>query len=386
MSKARRKTSGIFWVAAFIIGAVLWAKQGRHSEPQPVSREVVAADTREMGGAQDTAKGLSLTAMYLIPFIAVTLGTVKGARWAGIAIPQWTLTKLRRREQPEDDETNEPDTDLMGREDEMFLGYDAKTGEPVYAPRRLVASAAVGGESGAGKTSWALQLIMDRFEAGARVVVIDPDAKNAEFGLGSRLGPLTACLVGGKVAQSAEEIKAVLDIVERDFAAQQDGGEVFETLVVIDEWMMLLLNPELKKRLQRLIKQLAVQGRKWGLSVFLLAQDWKDGTSGMIRDMLVTRVLFRMARNQASLCAKRGGFVPVDTPGLEPGEFYWISADAPTGRRVRGINPTVDQVKALAARLAARTPVPALVGGAAPETLWDEADMVSLRVVTDDER
>jgi hypothetical protein len=376
---------GVFWTVAVVVGAILVARSGRPATPKPAGPVVV--EDRKLGTAIDYAKGVSTFAVVLFPAIGVALLTVKGARWAGVAIPQWVTPRLRRRERVEVKPGAAEVERLMGRPDEVFLGFDPKTGEPVYAPRATVASAAVGGESGSAKTTWALQLIMDRFEAGAKVAVIDPDAKNVDFGLGARLGPLTRFLIGGKVAQTPDEINAVLDVVERDFAEQQIGGAIFETLVVFDEWMVLLLNKDLKARLQRIVSQLAVQGRKWGLSVYLLAQNWKDGTSGMIRDMLVTRVLFRMAKNQAVLCSKKGGFQPADTPALKTGEFYWISPDAVDGRRVQGTNPTADQVAALAARLAEREPVPVLVGGGPEvEGEWDAADIPTLKVVRDDDR
>lgn len=215
----------------------------------------------------------------------------------------------------------------VGRGQPLLLGHDLETGEGVWGDWRDLYSAGLGGKQGSGKSWTAASLISQSLLGGARVIIGDPHAGDAES-LITRLEPLLPA-----VELTADDDRAILEsarYAHDEFQRRKAAAKAHQpydqrpVILVIDEWTSLLRG-ELGDELPPLLAALTTEGRKYGVNALLLAQRWEAAAAGGsdVRNTLTAHYVHRMRGDEARMMTGlRASALPDDTLALQPGQAY----------------------------------------------------------------
>lgn len=249
----------------------------------------------------------------------------------------------------------------IGRGQPLLLGLDVATGEGAWGDWKDLYSAGLGGKQGSGKSWTAASLISQSLLGGARVVLADPHAGDAES-LVTRLEPLLpfAELVAEDDRATLEAARYVHDEFQRRKAAAKarQSYDSRPMVLVIDEWTSLLRG-EAADELPPLLAALTTEGRKYGCNALLLAQRWEAAAAGGsdVRNTLTAHYVHRMRGDEARMMTGlRASALPDDTLALQPGQAYLFD----TKGNIRKVATPLMNAADLAR-------VAQLLGGAAPD-------------------
>jgi hypothetical protein len=206
----------------------------------------------------------------------------------------------------------------------IVLGLDPSTNAPIIGAWRDLYSCGLGGLQGSGKSWSAAALLAQSALSGARLVICDPHAGDAES-LAARVAPLAPALHCA-IADDEPTIAAALDLAADELARRKRGqGERWPLIVAIDEWGALRRGP-LAERLPALVEDFTTEGRKLNCHVMLLGQRWDKSAVGAFRNTLASAYIHRMRPDEARmLSGLRASDLPGDVLQLAPGAAYLVS-------------------------------------------------------------
>lgn len=206
----------------------------------------------------------------------------------------------------------------------LLLGFDAASGQAIKGSWKDLYSCGLGGMTGSGKSWAAAFLVGQSAAAGARLIVIDPHAGDAES-LATRIAALESAFMCD-VAQTPDQITAALKLASDKLEARKAGrGGSWPLLLVVDEWTSLLRG-SLGDLLTRTALDVAEQGRKFGVFALLAAQAWQIDAAGPVRDRLASHYVLRQRPDQVRYqLGLRGGQLPLDVRFLQDAEAYMLT-------------------------------------------------------------
>jgi hypothetical protein len=216
------------------------------------------------------------------------------------------------------------DQGAIGQGRPLLLGYDAATGMPIEGSWERLYTAGIGGLQGSGKTWAAVFLLAQSALQGAKFIICDPHAHDAQS-LAARLAPLRSALLCD-VASDDKAILAALQLADSKLQGRKSGQIAgrWPIVVAIDEWLALRRG-KLADQLPPLVEGYSTEGRKLGCYALLLAQRWDKDAVGDFRNTLASSYVYRMRADEARMMTGlRGAAVPDDTIGLAPGECYLL--------------------------------------------------------------
>lgn len=205
----------------------------------------------------------------------------------------------------------------------MLLGY--ADGAPVVGSWLDLYSCAVGGLSGSGKSWTACFLAAQAALYGARIVLLDPHADNAES-LAQRLAPMRGRFVC-EVATTPVEMRRAVDLVADELERRKAGARGDGWIVIADEFSALQRGG-LAEPLGRLVEGLGQEGRKLHLYGLICGQVWSATRSGgsELRDSLASAYVHRLRPAQARmLTGLTADELPADLLSLPAGAAYLLS-------------------------------------------------------------
>ncbi len=214
----------------------------------------------------------------------------------------------------------------------VTYGQDVGTGQPVTDDR--VRSLLVGGIPGSGKSTFVCLVVAQLVQRGAGVSLGDPHAGHPES-LADRLAALG---IRPTVESEPRHILALVATAAHEIQARKVGHPAAHpVIVVVDELpeQIRLLGDRDRERLREALEVLGFSGRKFGVSVILLAQSWTRATIGgtAVRNLVPAAAIFRMRRDEAltmsGLTADRW---PDDPLNLPPGEAYLVGVGSDIAR------------------------------------------------------
>jgi hypothetical protein len=231
----------------------------------------------------------------------------------------------------------------------LVLGVDAQTGELVSGSFKSLYSVGVGGLQGSGKTWTAASILAQSATHGARLVICDPHAGDAES-----LALRVAGLAPAFLCDVAEDDRAILDalkLADDELQARKKGAPArWPLIVAIDEWSSLRRG-KLAQLLPVLVEDFSTEGRKFNCHVALLGQRWDKASVGDFRNTLASAFVHRLRPDEARmLTGLPAGVLPNDTMGLAPGESYLVDTRGQL-RRVVTPHLTVDDIAEVGRRL-----------------------------------
>ena len=214
------------------------------------------------------------------------------------------------------------DAGTIGAGQPLCLGYDA-SGQAIRGSWNDLYSCGVGGMTGSGK-SWLIAFLAGQSAAaGARIILIDPHAGDAES-LANRLAGLAPSFVCD-VASTPGEIESALQLAASKLENRRNGrGGNWPLLLICDEWTSLLRG-KLEGLLTATALDIAEQGRKFGVFAILAAQAWQVAAAGEVRDRLASHYVLRTRGSQFRYQTGLMGAAPADTLTLAAGQAYMLS-------------------------------------------------------------
>ncbi|HEU4329416.1 MAG TPA: hypothetical protein VFS21_40135 [Roseiflexaceae bacterium] len=239
-----------------------------------------------------------------------------------------------------------------GRKQPILLGLDAATGAPITGTWRELYSAGLGGLQGSGKTWTAATLLAQSALNGARLIIADPHAGDAES-LAQRCAPLAPALLCD-IAEDDRAILRALELAQDELERRKTGksAERWPLIIAIDEWTALRRG-ELGERLPEIVESIATEGRKLEIHALLLAQRWDKESAGGFRNTLSAAYIHRMRPAEARmLTGLPASYLPADVLQLAPGSAYLLSTRGELRRVVTPLTTPAD-LAAVGARLQA---------------------------------
>lgn len=212
----------------------------------------------------------------------------------------------------------------IGRGNPLLLGYDASTGDPIEGSWLQLYSTAVGGLSGSGKTWTATFLAAQAALFGARIVLLDPHAGNAES-LAARLDPMRGRYLCEPASEPGAQ-RAAVALVANELERRKAGGRGEPWLFIADEFSAMQRGA-LAEPLAALVEALGQEGRKLGMYGMVCGQVWSATRAGgtELRDSLASAYVHRLRPAQARMLT---GLTAADLPGdlieLPPGCAYLL--------------------------------------------------------------
>lgn len=205
----------------------------------------------------------------------------------------------------------------------LLLGIDAESGEPVTGSFKSLYSMGVGGLQGSGKTWTAASLLAQSALHGARLVVCDPHAGDAES-LAARVSGLAPAFLCD-VAEDDKAIFHALRLASDELKTRRGGApQRWPLIVAVDEWTALRRG-RLAQLLPLVVEDFSTEGRKFNCHVALLGQRWDKASVGDFRNTLASAYVHRLRPDEARmLTGLPAGVLPRDTMGLAPGESYLV--------------------------------------------------------------
>lgn len=214
----------------------------------------------------------------------------------------------------------------IGKGRPILIGYDEQ-GTPVEASWQQLYSAGVGGLQGSGKTWSVVNILAQSVLNNARLVICDLHAGDPES-LATRLAPLERAYLF-EVADSPQATVQAVKRVDERLTARKGGDSSRSVIVlVIDEYTSTIrrLGAE-SEAVADLIANLTSEGRKYGIFVMLLAQNWSTESTGgsQVRNTLASALIHRTRASEARmLTGMTAADLPGDTLQLAPGQFYLL--------------------------------------------------------------
>ncbi len=214
----------------------------------------------------------------------------------------------------------------------VTYGQDVATGQPVTDDR--VRSLLVGGIPGSGKSTFVCLVVAQLVRRGAGVSLGDPHAGHPES-LADRLAVLG---IRPTVESEPRHILALVATAAQEIQARKVGHPAAHpVIVVVDELpeQIRLLGDRDRERLREALEVLGFSGRKFGVSIILLAQSWTRATIGgtAVRNLVPAAAIFRMRRDEAlAMSGIRAESWPDDPLNLPPGEAYLVGVGSDIAR------------------------------------------------------
>jgi hypothetical protein len=230
-------------------------------------------------------------------------------------------------------------------EKKWLLGI--KDGKPDIGLLYDLRSCAFGGTQGQGKSSSMVFHVFQALLNGFVVPVVDPH-KRLQQSLSTRLEAVRSGLYQAKTASEEEEMIAYLQWVDQQLEERLSSGkDVPIIFLVVDELNSLfrrLKSDEHKALLQKILVNIAAEGRKAGIFLIASGQTWSSNTIGGadIRQNFPTRFSHRMEKRQMLLLLDclQSELDTLANPALKPGEGVFFSGN---GELYRMIIPKPEQ-------------------------------------------
>jgi hypothetical protein len=224
----------------------------------------------------------------------------------------------------------------IGQGQPLLLGFAGSEG--LWGGWGDLYSSAIGGLSGSGKSWAACSLLAQSALNGARLLLIDPDASNAES-LAARLSPLAARFICDP-AEDDSDIQTVISLAAREIERRRAAKDERHSplVIAIDEYAALQRGSA-GEALSGLVEDIARRGRRLGVYAMCLSQVWQASRSGggHTRDAFASAYVMRMRAKQASMLT---GLPARDLPGdileLPSGQGYLLTT---RGELVRVAQP-----------------------------------------------
>jgi hypothetical protein len=243
----------------------------------------------------------------------------------------------------------------------LALGFNPQTGAPVYGTLGDLYSTGVGGLPGSGKT-WGVSFLLAQSAAhGARLIICDPHAGDAES-LAARCAGLRA----SHLCEPAEDPRDILTALRlaRDALMSRKRGDRDRTpiIVAIDEWTALYR--ALGDDAAMIIESIVLEGRKLGVFALLAAQLWTKDAAGAFRNALASSYVYRQRKPEAGyLTGLSSAVIPDDVQTLPPGVAYLVPT-AGLPQRIVIPRTTEADIAELGRQASASLPPPGAGGGA----------------------
>lgn len=220
--------------------------------------------------------------------------------------------------------------DLM-RGPGVTYGQDVLTGRPVTDDR--VRSLLVGGIPGSGKSTLVTLVVAQLVNQGASISLGDPHAGHPE----SLANRLEALGVRPQVEEEPRLIKEQVETAALEIQSRKHSTDRRPLVVVVDELpeQIRLLGDRDRARLREALEIIGFGGRKFGVSVILLAQSWTRAVVGgtAVRNLVPAAGIFRMRRDEAlAMSGIRAESWPDDPLSLPPGEAYLVGVSSDISR------------------------------------------------------
>jgi hypothetical protein len=226
--------------------------------------------------------------------------------------------------------------------DGIVYGQRLDTGEPLVEQRVL--SLAIGGRTGAGKTSTALLLAVQYARTGAELRVCDPHSGHPGS-LVTQLERLMSRPTLGWIAETPRETLLLVDEVAEQLERRKAGwrrhnGQQRPLVLLVDEFAenLRLLPPRDRERLLDLIQVIGYSGRKFGVASVLLAQSWLTGGvyTSQVRNPLQAAIVHAMRADEGrALTGLQASAWPSDPMQLPPGEAFTVGIGGSGLLRIR---------------------------------------------------
>jgi len=211
----------------------------------------------------------------------------------------------------------------MLRRNGVTYGQDVSTGQLVSDDR--LHSLLVGGIPGSGKTTFTALLVAQLVQQGARISLGDPHAGHPE----SLANRLEAMGITPPLEQEPRLIRELVETTAAEIQTRKYTPSTRPVVCVVDELptQIRLLGDRDRERLREALEIIGFSGRKFAVSVILLAQSWTRAVVGgtAIRNLVPAAAIFRMRRDEAlSMSGMRAESWPDDPLNLPPGEAYLV--------------------------------------------------------------
>jgi hypothetical protein len=177
-------------------------------------------------------------------------------------------------------------------------------------------------------------LVAQLVRHGAGVSLGDPHAGHPES-LATRLEGLG---VRPTVESDPRHILTLVESAAQEIQARKHGASAAHPVIaVVDELpeQIRLLADRDRQRLREALEVLGFSGRKFGVSIILLAQSWTRATIGgtAVRNLVPAAAIFRMRRDEAlAMSGIRAESWPDDPLHLPPGEAYLVGVGSDIAR------------------------------------------------------
>jgi len=212
--------------------------------------------------------------------------------------------------------------DQAGRRQPLIFGY-GDAGEALTGDWRQLYSTGLGGLQGSGKTWTAAYLLAQSALNGARLVICDPHAGDAES-LAARVAPLRSSFACD-IAEDDRAILHALQFADGELQRRKKGhADRTPLIVAIDEWSSLRRG-QLAELLPLIVEDFSSEGRKLNCHVMLMGQRWDKASVGDFRNTLASSYVHRMRPDEARMMTGlRASALPADTLQLPPGTAYLL--------------------------------------------------------------
>lgn len=208
--------------------------------------------------------------------------------------------------------------------DELILGYNLNTGEPLTGTFDKLYSAVLAGASGSGKTSWGRGIVYQSQKCypGIEYYVLDPHERHGE-GLSATLPKTTQFTyldkhnpVGGFIA------------FETRLDRRLDGKEPHDTpLVFICDELKAASKKPYKDPMIKLFDRITEEGRKCNTYLLALTQDTRQKYGLTFRDSLESAYAFKMHPSRVKNLLQDTELEHIHKAIKKPGIALLVSAD-----------------------------------------------------------
>jgi hypothetical protein len=207
-----------------------------------------------------------------------------------------------------------------------------RDGKPDIGLLSDLRSCAFGGTQGQGKSSTMTFHIFQALLNGFVVPVVDPH-KNLKQSLSKRLEVVKMALYQGKTVSEEADMIASLTWVDQQLEERLSNGKnapvIFFAVDEINALFRRLKSEEIKALLQRVLVNIASEGRKAGIFLITSGQTWSANTIGGadVRQNFPTRLSHRMEKAQMLrlLDCLQSELETLSNPPLKLGEGIFFS-------------------------------------------------------------
>jgi hypothetical protein len=250
----------------------------------------------------------------------------------------------------------------LGNGKNIYLGYDTEKGEMIPGSWNNLYSVALAGVAGSGKTTTVRFLAAQSALAGAKFAIVDPhgavgeNAEGKDESLAGSLAPLSECFLFAPAVDEPQILMAI-KLVAGELERRKAGGKrEYQLVFCVDELSALMRREKIAPHLQKLLLDIAQEGRKYGVVAMAMAQAWRgDGIGTEIRDSFTSNYVHRMKINQARLMLGSALCNEFNVPELPTGRALLYKTDG-TAMGVAIPNCTSADMEAVAGYISGRFP------------------------------